>query len=93
MCAPCKHKQAMAAKKAMQSSPSFKMSQARTLENIDFLQLYYIGQGSEEIPSVVPNVSYGIKPYGSHMFVASQDYVLHPEWWTENEPTNNSVTN
>lgn len=93
MCAPCKHKQAMAAKKAMQSSPSFKMSQARTLENIDFLELYYVGPQNVEISSVVPNVSYGIKPYGSHMFVASQDYELHPEWWVKDEPINNSVTN
>lgn len=93
MCAPCKHKQAMAAKKAMQSSPTFLKSQARTLENIDFLKLYYIGPEGVIIPSIVPNVSYGTKTYGSFMFVANVDFVEHPEWWSENEPTDNVTSN
>ena len=89
MCAPCKHKQAMAARRAMQSSPVYQKNQAKTLENITFLQLYYIGAENQIIPSVVPNVSYGIKPYGAYMYVASLDYLEHPELWTENEPTHN----
>ena len=93
MCAPCKHKQAMAAKKAMQSSPSFVVSQARTLENVEFLQLYYIGPEDVVITSQVPNVSYGTKSYGSHMYVATVDFNANPELWTENEPTNNNNTN
>jgi len=93
MCAPCKHKQAMAAKKAMQSSPAFQKSQGRTLENIDFLHLYYIGTENEIIPSIVPNVSYGTKAYGALMFVASIDYSEHPELWAENEPTYNVSSN
>lgn len=93
MCAPCKHKQAMAARRAMQNSPSFALSQVRTLENVDFFEFYYIGPSDEVIPSVIPNVSYGIKPYGSFMFVASKDYELHPEWWVKNEPVNNDSTN
>ena len=93
MCAPCKHKQAMAAKKAMQSSPTFLKSQAKTLENITFLELYYVGPENVVITTVLTNVSYGTKSYGSKMFVASQDYEIHPELWEQNEPVNNINTN
>lgn len=93
MCAPCKHKQALAARQALRNNTALPNRQVRTLDKVEFLQLYYIGPSDVEIPTSLQNVAYGTKPYGSLMFVARQDYEAHPELWTENEPTNNNITN
>jgi len=93
MCAPCKHKQAMAAKRAMQNSPTFQKIQAKTVQNVGFVELYYVGPENTTVPSIISNVSYGFKSYGEKMFVATLDYNEHPELWAENEPTNNINSN
>lgn len=58
------------------------------LESIVFLELYYIGDENAIISTVLPNVTYGQRQYGEKMFVAQQDFLLHPELWSENEPSN-----
>lgn len=89
MCAPCKHKQQQAVRQlAMQKfATGSSINKIRTLENTEFLSLYYIGESNVDIPTLIPNVSYGFKEYGAFMYVAKDDYELHPELWSESLPS------
>lgn len=90
MCAPCKQK-----KLALQArNLAAQASRVSTsyLEGVEFLHLYYIGNVEGDIPSIVPKVSYGKKPYGAFMYVARQDYEAHPDWWTEDAASIYSIS-
>ena len=90
MCSSCSKNRAarIAQRNNMQRTG---LLRTQTLSGITFHELYYIGPIDVEIPSVIPHVSYGIKQYGELMFVADEDYQLHIEWWTNENP--NSINN
>jgi len=86
MCASCSKNKRTFINQRNNIQRSSNNSNTRTLENTNFLELYYIRNSTEEIPSVIPNVSYGIKEYGTLMYVAEEDYNLHPDWWSSGNP-------
>lgn len=85
MCVPCKNKKAAAQARAVL------FNKTRTISEIEFLNLYYVGPEDEEVPTLLNKVTYGKKPYGVQMFVARVDYEAHPELWQENEPSNSNI--
>lgn len=87
MCSSCTKNRAALIAQRNQAKRNSGMS-VNTLENIVFHELYYVGQTETEIPSVIPNVSYGIRAFGTLMYVADADYQLHNDWWADENPIN-----
>ena len=45
-----------------------------------FVSKRYVGP-RQRVPSVLNNMSYGVRNPGEVLLIYEQDFVAHPEWW------------